>query len=112
MGLGTHRSGNRAAPGEAGPTALTRRRFLADALALSAVGGASAVGLGGCGGATSTSARPRPAAALARLARQIKGRILVSGSPGYDPARLGFNSVYDGVRPLAIVQAAGVDDVV
>jgi FAD/FMN-containing dehydrogenase len=49
---------------------------------------------------------------LARFARELQGRLLVPGSGGYDSARVVFSTQYDDVRPLAIVEAAGADDVV
>ncbi len=84
---------------------LTRRRFLAEGVALGA-----AVGLGACGG-SSGSAGGRPRGRLARLAGRIQGRVVVPGSPEYDSARRVFNARYDRVRPAAIVEAASARDV-
>ena len=96
---------------EGGPRAarsdgLTRRRFLAEGLAIGA-----AVGLGACGG-SSRSATGRPRGELARLAARLDGRVLVPGSPGYNAARRVNNARYDRVRPAAIVEAASTEDVV
>jgi FAD/FMN-containing dehydrogenase len=84
---------------------LTRRRFLAEGLAVGA-----AVGLGACGG-SSKSATGRPHGELARLAGRLQGRVVVPGSPGYNDARRVFNARYDRVRPAAIVEAASAEDV-
>jgi FAD/FMN-containing dehydrogenase len=85
---------------------LTRRRFIARSAALGA-----AVGLGACGG-SSTRTATRATKSLATLAGQLQGRVLLPGSPGYNVARIGFNPRYDQVHPLAIVQAAGAEDVI
>lgn len=78
---------------------LTRGRFLADGLPLAAIAAASATGFRGRD------------ATIARLARQLDGRVVVPGSAGYDSARRLFNALYDDVRPLAVVQATGAADV-
>src|SRR5579872_6526672 len=81
---------------------LTRRRFLADGVAFGAIGAASG---------RSAAAESRSNAKIARLAQQLRGQVLVPGNAGYDSARLLFNSLYDAVRPLAVVQAANIADV-
>jgi FAD/FMN-containing dehydrogenase len=93
---------------EEAPGALSRRRFLARGLAF---GAASVGGLAACGGSSKRRLPASGDSAFARLARQLEGRVLVPGSPGYDSARLVFNARYDDVRPLAIVEAAGAEDV-
>src|SRR5262249_32795992 len=45
------------------------------------------------------------------LARAVRGQVLTPASPGYNAARLPVNSRYDGIRPLAVLRAAGVGDV-
>ena len=89
-----------------GPHVCTRRRFLAQGVALGA-----AVGLGACGSSRSRTAIRVPGQ-LAALAQGLRGRLLVPDSAGYDAARLVYNARYDQVRPLAIVEAVGVEDVI
>ena len=45
------------------------------------------------------------------LARQTKGRVITPASNSYNLARQPYNQRYSGVRPVAIMQAAGVTDV-
>jgi FAD/FMN-containing dehydrogenase len=78
---------------------LTRGRFLADGLPLAAIVAASVTGFAGRD------------AAIARLSRQLDGRVVVPGGAGYDSARRLFNALYDNVRPLAVVRATGATDV-
>jgi FAD/FMN-containing dehydrogenase len=94
--------------GRSARDALTRRDFLARGAAL---GVASATGLAACGGSSKRRIAATGDPAFARLAKQLEGRVLVPGSPSYDSARLIFNPRYDDVRPLAIVEAAGAEDV-
>jgi FAD/FMN-containing dehydrogenase len=48
---------------------------------------------------------------LRELARNVRGPVLTRSSAGYARARLPFNTRYDGVRPLAVVQPVSVRDV-
>ena len=48
---------------------------------------------------------------LRSLARDVRGPVLTRASAGYDAARLLVDERFDGVRPLAIVQAVGTDDI-
>jgi FAD/FMN-containing dehydrogenase len=82
---------------------LDRRAFLIRAGAVAA--GALVPGwvTASAGGATDPRVRA--------LARAVRGRVLTPASPGYNVARLPVNSRYSGIRPLAILRAAGVGDV-
>lgn len=55
-------------------------------------------------------AAAQSASGLDELSRNVRGRLLRAGSPGYDEARKVWNLAYDR-RPLAMVRVAGVDDV-
>jgi len=46
-----------------------------------------------------------------QLARQVKGPVITPASNAYNAARTVYNLRYAGVRPMAIVQAASVQDV-
>jgi FAD/FMN-containing dehydrogenase len=46
-----------------------------------------------------------------RLAAVVRGPVLTSRSPGYDAARVPYNSRYRRVRPLAVVRPLGPGDV-
>lgn len=48
---------------------------------------------------------------LRELARAVRGPVLTRSSVAYARARLPFNTRYDGVRPLAVVQPVDVRDV-
>jgi FAD/FMN-containing dehydrogenase len=91
------------APPGAHAGGLSRRQLLvragAGALAAS-IPGWRALGAGSRGD-------PR----LRALAAVTKGRLLTPASPGYGSARLPVNARYDGIRPLAILQAANAQDV-
>jgi FAD/FMN-containing dehydrogenase len=45
------------------------------------------------------------------LRRLVAGPVVAPGSAAYETARLVYNERFDGVRPLAVVRAAGVADV-
>jgi FAD/FMN-containing dehydrogenase len=53
------------------------------------------------------SADPR----LRSLARAVRGPVLARGSAGYATARLEYDSLYDSIRPLAVVQPVDAADV-
>ena len=55
------------------------------------------------------AALPRPAARALRSA--VRGPVLFPRSPGYNSARLVYNSRYSGVRPEAVVQPRDTRDV-
>jgi FAD/FMN-containing dehydrogenase len=81
---------------------LSRRTFLARAggAALAASPAWRAVGAGG------------PAdARLRALAGQVRGPLLTPADRAYGRARLVVNARYDDVQPLAVLRAAGADDV-
>ncbi len=90
---------------------ITRRSVLKGGLVLSA----AVAGLTGC---SSEQAVP-PAPSFPRgvgpdfsaLSRRLRGQVILPDDPGYDSARVVFNSAYDYVRPLAIVRAVSVEDV-
>ena len=44
---------------------------------------------------------------LRELARRVDGPVISRSSAAYATARVSFNERYDGVRPLAILRAAG-----
>ncbi len=48
---------------------------------------------------------------LAGLANAVRGPVLVPSSAGYDAARSVFDSLYDGIKPLAVVQPLDAKDV-
>jgi hypothetical protein len=48
---------------------------------------------------------------LRALARAVRGPVFTPSSSAYSKARLPFNTRYDGVRPLAVVQPLNVRDV-
>src|SRR6478736_9213607 len=48
---------------------------------------------------------------LKSLAAAVRGPVLARGASGYEEARLIFDSLYDGVHPLAIVQPLDAADV-
>ena len=85
-------------------------------------GGGLAALLAGCGGGGGGSAPPAPpppapggpisgGVDFGPLATRIQGSILVPSSAGYDSARLLANTLYDGIRPTAIVRCASAADV-
>jgi FAD/FMN-containing dehydrogenase len=48
---------------------------------------------------------------LKGLAAALRGPVLVRGTAGYDQARLVFDSLYDGIHPLAVAQPLDAADV-
>ena len=48
---------------------------------------------------------------LRELARLVNGAVISRTSPAYASARVSFNERFDGVRPLAVLRAAGAADV-
>lgn len=100
-------------PGSEEPTGaagLTRRQLIGRGLVL---GTAAVAGVSGCATATKRAAPGYPVstADLSALAERISGRVVLPDGPNYDDSRVLFNSVYDYVRPLAIVQAGDAQDV-
>jgi FAD/FMN-containing dehydrogenase len=85
----------------------TRRQFVHAGL-----GATGALALGACrhDGALRGASAIEPAADLDELARRVRGRLLRSGSSGYDDARKVWNLAYDR-HPLAMARCADVDDV-
>ncbi|MGM1061187.1 FAD-binding oxidoreductase [Saccharothrix sp. Mg75] len=66
-------------------------------------------GTGAIGAAVGGHGGPPPR--WARLRARLSGDLLLPGDPGYDTARLPFNSLYDHHRPAAIARCAHPDDV-
>src|SRR5207247_10408215 len=82
--------------------------------------GAAALARARCGGTSATSTRTRtvrrkvaPAkkATLAALANEVRGRVLTPNVAGYTKATEVYNEIYDGARPVAIVEARDEGDV-
>jgi hypothetical protein len=48
---------------------------------------------------------------LKSLAAAVRGPVLVRGAAGYERARLEYDSIYDAVKPLAVVQPLDAADV-
>jgi FAD/FMN-containing dehydrogenase len=74
----------------------------------------SAAGALGLGAAAAWPLAPARASAdprLAALARELDGKLIVRGGPGYAQARLLWNPRFDGIRPLAVAYAATIADI-
>ena len=63
------------------------------------------------GSVFATGAAVKRKSDLDRLARTLKGRVVLPSTAGWDQARKLWNSRFDSARPRAIVEVAGVDDV-
>jgi FAD/FMN-containing dehydrogenase len=88
-------------------TRLSRRELVQRGAVLA--GGLTAARLlAACGGSGSTGPSP---ADLRDLASALRGRLLLPGARGYDPARLVWNSRFDDARPVAIARVADRADV-
>ena len=89
------------------PTPWTRRDFVRTGIAT-----AGTVALGGCARLSNPPASVGSGAAadIDALARSVRGRFLLDGSPLYDEARRVWNLAYDR-HPLAMVRCADIDDV-
>ena len=85
---------------------LSRREFVAAGAALVAGGGALR-GAGFAGAQSGGLTR----AQLSALRDAVRGQVFAPGSPGYNSARLVFNTRYDGIRPPAVVRVRGAGDV-
>src|SRR5688500_20255318 len=83
---------------------LDRREFLA-AAAGGAVAGAVPLDL-----VAAQSGGLRPPAVRA-LRAAVRGRVYLPRTPGYNSARLVYNTIYDGVRPEAVVRPRDTRDV-
>jgi FAD/FMN-containing dehydrogenase len=86
---------------------VDRRGFFKQGARL-AGGLAGAQLLSACGGSSTAGHRP---ADLKELSRALRGRTILPQSPGYNAARLVWDSRFDGARPLAVVQVADAADV-
>ena len=92
---------------------MDRRHFL------QVGGGGLAALLAGCGGGSSSTApAPVPPGGLvsggvdfAPLASTLQGSLVLPTNAGYDSVRLLANTLYDGIKPTAIVRCASVADV-
>ncbi len=103
---------------EMGDAPLDRRQFV-----VRAAGGVAALTLAACGGGSSSTtstltrtvrrkaAPAKKPATLSRLAEQVRGRVVTPSSAGYHRAAGIYNEIYDGSKPVAIVQAASEADV-
>lgn len=101
---------------EMGDAPLDRRQFV-----VRAAGGVAALTLAACGGGSSTTSTttralrrkvaPTKRATLADLKQDIRGRVVTPRSSGYHRAAEVYNEVYDGSRPVAIVEARDEADV-
>jgi FAD/FMN-containing dehydrogenase len=82
---------------------LTRRQFLArgTALAIAAVPFADAL---------AASAAP-PTGIFRELDRTLRGDVVQRGAPGYNAARLLYNTRFDAIRPQAVVLCESLADV-
>lgn len=80
--------------------AMDRRTFVLGTLGFVLAGDAVA-------GARRRAADPR----LRELARLVDGSVIGRTSAAYAAARVSFNERYDGVKPLAVLRAAGKADV-
>ncbi|HEX4163226.1 MAG TPA: FAD-binding oxidoreductase [Acidimicrobiales bacterium] len=94
---------------------VSRRDFLR----AGAAGAAGAVALGAGGlelpddlAAGAASTKPPSRHALRQLQRQLKGRLLLPGDPGYLQASTPANGRYRSVRPVAVAECADEADVV
>ena len=91
---------------------MERREFLRAASGALVTGAAAPALLSGCSGGTSAASNvistaspaPTPASqrALRALARQLAGRLLLPGVPGFAAENLPANDVYEDVTPQAI----------
>ena len=107
---------------------MERRDFLRAASGALVSGAAAPALLSGCSGGTSTagnistakaaSPAPSPTAspasqrALRALSRQLTGRLLLPGSPGFAAENLPANDVYENITPQAIALCATTADIV
>lgn len=98
----------------AAAASLTRRQLIGRGVILAT---AAVAGTAGCARSATRSTSsiapqyPVSTADFTGLAERIQGRVLLPGNPGYDDGRVLFNSVYDYVRPVALVQASNAQDV-
>lgn len=83
-------------------------------------GGSLAALLSGCGGGGSSPSPPAPAPPpgmvsggvdFAPLASRLQGSVVLPTSTGYDAVRLLANTLYDDIKPTAIVRCASPADV-
>ena len=102
-----------------GDAPLDRRQFV-----VRATGGVAALTLAACGGSESTTstltrtvrrkgkaAAAKKPATLSDLSGQVRGRVITPKSGGYHRAAEIYNEIYDGSKPVAIVEAKTEADV-
>jgi FAD/FMN-containing dehydrogenase len=82
--------------------ALGRREFLGEAVAAVVALAAQL---------EAPAARPLTRRATRALRSAVRGPVLLPRTPGYDAARLVYNTRYDGIRPDAVVQPLDTRDV-
>jgi FAD/FMN-containing dehydrogenase len=84
---------------------LDRRELLRRAGGLAVAAGSTP--WWGVPAATAAGPRARPEA----LAAQLEGPVVAAGTAGYDAARRGYFTHFDGIRPLAVAYCRGPRDV-
>jgi hypothetical protein len=91
---------------------VDRRHFLR------AGGGGLAALLAGCGGGSSTASPPSPPGGLVSggidfgpLASRLQGSLVLPSNAAYDSVRLLANTLYDGIKPAAVVRCGSVADI-
>ena len=85
---------------------LTRRELVARAAGLAAVAALPALRY-----VPVAAARGAVDPRIKALDKVVRGPVLIPGQPRYDTARLVFDSLYNGVQPLAVVQPLDTNDV-
>jgi len=88
------------------PERLTRRQLVTRAAGLSA-----ALALPALRYAPQAGARASIDPRIRALDKAMRGPVITPGQPPYDSLRLPFDSLYDSVRPLAVVQPLDANDV-
>ena len=79
--------------------------------------GGSLAALAGCGGGGSSPAPTPPSGPVSGgvdfgpLAARLQGALMVPTTSGYDSVRLLANTLYEGIKPTAIVRCASASDV-
>ena len=86
---------------------MERREFLRTASTAAAIGATAPALLAGPASASTPAAPP-----LRKLARELRGRLVLPRSPGYAAENLPANDRYENVRPIAIALCEATSDVV
>ncbi|HVX22094.1 MAG TPA: FAD-dependent oxidoreductase [Acidimicrobiales bacterium] len=93
------------------PGPLSRRQVLRGAGAVAATGLAATSGLLGPAGLSGAAAGAARRTKWGELQRHLRGRLLRPETPGYRAAAPPYNRRYVDVRPRAIAECAGTEDV-